>query len=353
MLSAPTPIFLLLSGGPRSLGGPRDQSQAVYCGLRSAQLCWVEDEGACRGTLRSLWLPELALLARQAGRCRPHAPVTGTLRPGAPGPFPASQGVAAPPTAQDAGEQGSAPDRPPLPMFCPAGAPRGGPRARQPLHPRAGLPSGWAWGRLRSALGGCSPRMSSPAFGLQRPQQTPVALPWSRRGPAVLSGSELQPEHLGSPGPPPAPPLPVSAAQQDWARAGPAEGEVWVPLPTWELLPRLPGWAPWGGGRGQRRPGQGGGGGGEHTGSLRGRAHRALCGASAQLPAASPGAGRRPGDPRRGPRPRRLRSSCSVAGFLFRCLFSACLFFEGGNPVCNDFIQASCYVSVNNEEEIL
>lgn len=208
LLSAPTPIFLLFSGGPRSLGGPRDQSQAVYCGFRSAQLCWVEDEGACRGTLRSLWLPELALLARQAGRCRPHAPVTGTLCPGALGPFPASQGVAAPPTAQDAGEQGSAPDRPPLPMFCPAGAPCGGPRARQPLHPRAGLPSGWAWGRLRSALGGCSPRMSSPAFGLQRPQQTPVALPWSRRGPAVLSGSELQPERLGSPGPPPDPPSP-------------------------------------------------------------------------------------------------------------------------------------------------
>lgn len=143
MLSAPTPIFLLLSGGPRALGGPRDQSQAVCCGLRSAQLCWVEDEGACRGTLRSLWLPELPLLARQAGRCRPPAPVTG-----APGPFPASQGVAAPPTARDAalgnpgtggcGGTGFCPGQAPLPAFCPAGAPRGGPRAHQPLHLRAG-----------------------------------------------------------------------------------------------------------------------------------------------------------------------------------------------------------------------
>lgn len=208
MCSQPPPPFSCCSQGALAPWGAHGTRARLSTVASAAQLCWVEDEGACRGTLRSLWLPELALLARQAGRCRPHAPVTGTLRPGAPGPFPASQGVAAPPTAQDAGEQGSAPDRPPLPMFCPAGAPHGGPRARQPLHPRAGLPSGWAWGRLRSALGGCSPRMSSPAFGLQRPQQTPVALPWSRRGPAVLSGSELRPKRLGSPGPPPAPPSP-------------------------------------------------------------------------------------------------------------------------------------------------
>lgn len=140
MLSAPTPIFLLLSGGPRSLGGPRDQSQAVYCGFRSPAVL-----GRGRGSLQGD--PPVTLASRTCppgqagGLLPPHAPVTGTLCPGAPGPFPASQGVAAPPTAQDAGELGSAPDRPPLPMFCPAGAPHGGPRARQPLHPRAGLSS--------------------------------------------------------------------------------------------------------------------------------------------------------------------------------------------------------------------
>lgn len=182
----PRPTFLLLPGGPT---GP-EPGRLLWPPLSPAVL------GRGRGGLQGDALVTLA------SRTSPPGQAGGPLPPPRPshwyapswcsswcsGPLPGIPGCGCPAHRPDAaresgtggcGGTGFCPGQAPLPVSCPAGAPRGGLCTCV-----LGLPSGWAWGRLRSALGGGSPACSLQPLassGLSRPRFLSPGVAGARR----------------------------------------------------------------------------------------------------------------------------------------------------------------------------
>lgn len=195
----PRPTFLLLPGGPT---GP-EPGRLLWPPLSPAVL------GRGRGGLQGDALVTLA------SRTSPPSQAGGPLPPPRPshwyapsscsGPLPGIPGCGCPAHRQDAARESrnrrmwgnrvlpwAGPPARVLPSRCPT---------RWPLHVRAGASFRLGLGPAQKCSWGWLARLFSPAFGLQWPQQTPVPVPWSRRGPACCPALSSSPSVWGALGP--------------------------------------------------------------------------------------------------------------------------------------------------------